>query len=395
MKILRVIASMNPMSGGPCQGIRNAIPQLEKLGFETEVVCLDDPNQVFLGKDSFKITALGPTKTAWQYSNKLYPWLLQNICKFDAVIVHGLWLYHGFAVRKVLAKLNKEKQNLPKLYVMPHGMLDPYFQKNEARKLKAIRNIIYWNLIESKLINIADAILFTCQAELLLARETFKPYQPKKELNIGYGIQTPPNFMPSMELAFREKCIGLNRNFILFLSRIHEKKGVENLIAAYEAILQLHTNTESIIPQLVIAGPGIDSDLGIKLNTKVQNSSLLKSNVIFPGMLTGDSKWGAFYLCDAFILPSHQENFGIAVAESLACEKPVLISNQVNIYKEIEIENAGFIASDTYEGVLDLLTNWLKLNPEKKQSMRKNAAMAFTKYFTIQAAAARFKSVIN
>lgn len=395
MKVLRVIASMNPMSGGPCQGIRNAIPELEKLGIQTEVVCLDSPNEAFLGKDSFKVTALGPTKTPWQYSDKLYPWLLENLQKFEVVIVHGLWLYHGHAVRKAIDKLKKNKQSKPRFYVMPHGMLDPYFQKNEARKLKALRNIVYWKLIEKKIINNADGVLFTCQAELLLARNTFQPYHPKKELNVGYGIQSPPKFETIMEQAFTEKCVGLNRNFILFLSRIHEKKGVDNLIEAYESILKSNSNKGINTPQLVIAGPGINTDFGEKIRTKVQNNSELKANILFPGMLSGDSKWGAFYLCDAFILPSHQENFGIAVVEALACAKPVLISNQVNIFKEIESGNAGFVAADNLEGTTEILSKWLSSSIDEKLRMNDNAMHTFVQYFTIQSAALSFKSCIQ
>ncbi len=58
-------------------------------------------------------------------------------------------------------------------------------------------------------------------------------------------------------------------------------------------------------------------------------------------MLTGDLKWGAFRAAEAFVLPSHQENFGIAVVEALACGKPVLISDKVNIWREIVEDGAG------------------------------------------------------
>ena len=147
MKVLRIIPSMNPASGGPCQGIRTIIPELEKAGVENEVVCLDDPGEAFLGKDSFTIYPLGPVKTPWQYSPKLAPWLVENIGKYDIVILHALWLYHGYALRKVARQLKSAGARVPKIYVMPHGMLDPYFQKAGERKLKAARNWVYWKLI--------------------------------------------------------------------------------------------------------------------------------------------------------------------------------------------------------------------------------------------------------
>jgi hypothetical protein len=72
-------------------------------------------------------------------------------------------------------------------------------------------------------------------------------------------------------------------------------------------------------------------------------------------MLSGAAKWGALYGCEAFVLPSHQENFGIAVVEALACGKPVLISDQVNIWREIVEDGAGLVEGDAEEGVEKLL----------------------------------------
>lgn len=81
---------MDPSSGGPCQGIRNSIPELEKLGVQNEVVSLDDPTASFVREDTFPIHLLGPAKNPWAYNPKLIPWLLENLPRFDAVIVHGL-----------------------------------------------------------------------------------------------------------------------------------------------------------------------------------------------------------------------------------------------------------------------------------------------------------------
>ncbi|GHC61359.1 hypothetical protein GCM10007100_30840 [Roseibacillus persicicus] len=88
--------------------------------------------------------------------------------------------------------------------------------------------------------------------------------------------------------------------------------------------------------------------------------SLLDSKVHFCGMLQGDSKWGAFYCARAFVLPSHQENFGIAVVEALACGKSVLITDKVNIWREIKESEAGVVVSDTEEGVVEGLREILK-----------------------------------
>ena len=388
MKILRIISTMNPTSGGPCQGIRNAIPALQSLGVQCEVVCLDSPNADFLSKDSFTIFALGARKGGWGYHNNLYPWLLEHLGNYDVVVIHGLWLYHSHATIKAIKKFRKNNNIAPKVFVMPHGMLDPYFQLAKERRLKALRNTIYWRLIEKRVINEADGVLFTCEEELLLARTTFPNYHPKREINVGYGIQTPPVFEPAMEEAFRLQVPAWNQEpFLLFLSRIHHKKGVDLLIDAYLAL----EKEIGPLPQLIIAGPGLTNDYGKELLAKARGSE----NILFPGMLSGVSKWGAFYLSEAFVLPSHQENFGIAVAEALACEKAVLISTKVNIWREIEKGKGGLIAADDSRGTLSLLKSWLKLSSKDKVGMSKAAKKVFEEHFTITEAAEQFLSGIK
>ncbi|RYE23810.1 MAG: glycosyl transferase family 1, partial [Sphingobacteriaceae bacterium] len=116
---------MDPLTGGPCQGLRNTIPILTKSGIYSEVVCMDNPDSDYLGKDDFKINALGPGKTPWLYSNRLIPWLIENLHRFDVVIVNGLWQFHSYAIQTVLNKLGSRKgiatgKKIPKVYVMPH-----------------------------------------------------------------------------------------------------------------------------------------------------------------------------------------------------------------------------------------------------------------------------------
>ena len=373
---------MNPATGGPCQGIRNLVPELIKSGIENEIVCLDEPDASYLKGESFKIHAIGKSEGAWQYNRLLIQWLRENILKYDIVIVHGLWLYHGYAVRKVL----KELKNPVPYFVMAHGMLDPYFQKNEARKLKAIRNIFYWKLVESKVIKDSDGLLFTCEEELKLARKAFTPYLPKLELNIGYGIPKPISLV---------KVTSLNENnpYLLFLSRIHLKKGVDMLVDAY--IQLLIANNYSEMPNLVIVGPGLEDDFGNELLKRVQENSLAKEKIKFKGMLTGIEKWKVFNGCEAFILPSHQENFGIAVVEALACGKPVLISDKVNIWREIKNSEAGLIESDTITGTFRMLQTWIGYSKNQKREMSEAALACYLNHFTVERAAKRTYEVLS
>lgn len=385
MKILRIIPSMDPKQGGPCQGIRNAIPELHKLGVHNEVVCLDDPNSNYLGQDPFPIHTLGEGKTPWKYKKNLVPWLLSHFHRFDAVIIHGLWLYPSHAGIIAILAYRRKNSVSPKVFVMPHGMLDPYFQKAKERRMKALRNDVYWKIFENKVVNQADGIFFTCEEELLLARTTFPNYRPKKEINVGYGIQPPPSYTANMKMAFAAKVpIWNGKPYLLFLSRIHPKKGVDLLIKAY---LKLEKELGNI-PQLIIAGPGWDNSYGLAM----QQLAAASSNIMFPGMLSGDAKWGAFYESEVFVLPSHQENFGIAVVESLACGKPVLISDKVNIWREITEGSGGIVQPDTFMGTENLLREWLHLEAKQKQDFANSAIGVYKKLYSIKMAAQAFSS---
>jgi len=416
MNILHVIADMDPVKGGVCQAVRTMIVGLAEQGVHSEVVSLDLPTASFLTQDTAKIHALGPGKGPWQYSSELLPWLLNNLSRFDTILVHGLWLYPGFAVSSAIKQLRKNAASAtPKLFVMPHGMLDPYFQKAQERKWKAWRNTIYWKVFESKLIHQSEALLFTCEAELLLARQPFQPYKPKQEQVVGLGVSIPPPYQLAMRPAFLAHCVGLDSQpYILYLGRIHEKKGVDLLVQAYaniaadfnkaqgtsastkdDASKALNHRQAGLLPLLVIAGPGLDTPYGQRLQRVVSENSAIRSSVFFPGMLTGDAKWGAYYGCEVFALPSHQENFGIAVVEALACSKPVLISNQVNIWREIQAAEAGLVANNTLEGTRALLENWCNLTQTAKLAMGEHSYITYFEHFAVEPAARKLKEALQ
>jgi glycosyltransferase involved in cell wall biosynthesis len=278
---------------------------------------------------------------------------------------------------------------------MPHGMLDPWFQTEPSRWLKSIRNWTYWKLIESTTIQNADGVLFTSEEEMTLARATFSPYKPKKEINVGYGIEAPPEFSMSMMEAFYMRSPQVeNKKYWLFLSRIHPKKGLDILIKAY-TILAEKDEYKNHLPDMVIAGPGMETSFGRKVKKKVHNNQTLISKVHFVGMLTGAAKWGAIYGCDAFVLPSHQENFSIAVVEAMACSNAVLISNQVNIWREIQSGGGGIIAEDNINGVVQQLQQFLQLDPILRSKMRFNARNTFENHFIVANAAKQLFNTIK
>lgn len=404
MKLLHAISSLDPKGGGVSQALRTSIKGLARLGVNNEVVCINEPDADYLANEDFPIYAMGAGITSWQYNAKALAWLKQNIRNYDAIVVHGLWQFQTYAVYHAWKGSEQKK---PRLFVMPHGMLDPYFQRAKGRKLKAWRNFAFWKLIENKIINHADGVFFTCKQEQALAREPFSPYIPKTEVVVGLGVDGPPPFAPLMGQAFAERCSELQGNsYFLFLGRIHEKKGADLLIQAYNNLCsdilgkRIRCSDNRLLsleqlPKLVIAGPNGETPFGQKLQKTVSQHPVLKERIYFTGMLTGDAKWGAFYGCEAFILPSHQENFGIAVVEALACSKPVLISNQVNIYREIEEQGGGFIAPDTMEGTYALLVKWCISTIEQKQTLQKRARELYLKNYSVNQAAECFKKALS
>ncbi|MFB9076918.1 glycosyltransferase [Flavobacterium procerum] len=383
MKILRVISSMHPRNGGPCQGIRNATPYFDKAGITTEVVCMDDEATSYPLTDDFTIYKVGNGKTSYQYQPKLLKWLEEHIQKYDFVIVHGLWQYHNLAVYKAIKSAKKKKQYVPKIVIMPHGMLDPYFQKASERKWKALRNKLVWSLIEKKCISHADAIFYTCEEEMKLATTTFKNYNPKKVFNVGYGIQMPPENNVLFEEEFHKSCPTVKgKKYFLFLSRIHEKKGVDLLINSYNELSQKSLD----FPDLVVAGP-------LESNYASEMVILASKNpkIHFSGMLSGKSKWGAFYNCQAYFLPSHQENFGIAIVEAMACKKPVLVTINVNIWREIHQGGGGWVVDlHRKDGFRNAL---LEILEQSDKDIMKKGLKAFETYqnkFDIDTCANKF-----
>jgi glycosyltransferase involved in cell wall biosynthesis len=173
-----------------------------------------------------------------------------------------------------------------------------------------------------------------------------------------------------------------DRPYWLFLGRIHPKKGVDLLLDAYARLASQH----AALPRLVMAGPCADPDYLRQLQAR--NAGRVPSDAVFwPGMLMGDVKWGALRAAEAFVLPSHQENFGIAVVEALACDTPVLISNQVNIWREIISDGAGLAEPDTAEGTLQLLNRWTALDAGALSRMRVAARRSFMERYEIGAVA--------
>ena len=158
------------------------------------------------------------------------------------------------------------------------------------------------------------------------------------------------------------------------LGRIHPKKGTDLLIQAFAGTLARDPSWH-----LAIAGP---DQVGWQKELEAIAASVgVADRITWTGMLKGTLKWGAFAASEVFVLPSHQENFGIAVAEAMACSLPVVVSKKVNIWREIEASRAGLVCEDTLEGTEIALQRWSELAPEEIAALRGRTRKCFDEQF--------------
>ncbi len=380
MKVLQVISSINTTGGGPIECVHNFNRQFLLRGHSVEIVSLDPPDHDFTAASEYRFHATGPSLLSYQFNFNLIPWLTQNASRFDAVIVNGIWQFHAFATWLAL-----RKSGIP-YYVFTHGMLDPWFKRQYP--LKHLKKWAYWPWADYRVLRDARAVLFTTEQERLLARQSFWLYHCN-EVVVNLGTASPAGDAAAQRLCFLEQFPHLRgKRLLLFLSRIHVKKGLDLLIDAFARVCNLDPALH-----LVIAGP---DQVGWQVELEARADQLgITQRMTWTGMLQGDLKWGSIYAAEAFCLPSHQENFGIAVAEALACGTPVLISDQVNICEEVRQAGAGLVSSDTLEGTVEVLQNWLTLDPQTQQGMAKAAVELFADWFEISNAAESLLAVID
>ncbi len=307
------------------------------------------------------------------------PWLKERRAGYDAVVVHGIWQYNSFGVWRALHKTD------PPYFVFAHGMLDPWF--NRTYPLKHLKKLLRWPWAEYRVLRDARVVLFTSEEERCLARESFPHYRCHEEV-VNYGTAAPEIDLPGAREEFLTAFPALRaKGFFLFLGRIHEKKGCEELLRAFAAL-------ENSSMDLVMAGPSADEEYLQRLK-RLTNEAGCAERITFTGMLTGSLKWGAFAAAEAFILPSHQENFGLAIVEALACGTPVLISKQVNIWREILADGCGFAEEDDLTGIRRLLARWRETSPVQGDKMSANARGCFAGRFEINQAVDSFLRVLE
>ena len=380
MKLLRVIRSLNPSGGGPMEGVRQITPHLAALGVATTVASLDPPEAPWLQDQPFQAIGLGPVHTGYGYRRGLPARIRALAQQHDVVIIQGIWQYHAYATWRAL------RGSAIPYFVYTHGMLDPWFKRTYP--LKHLKKWAYWPWADYRVLRDATAVLFTTEQERLLARQSFWLYQAN-ELVVGYGTSAPPADGDSQRQAFLARFPHLRgQRILLFLSRIHPKKGVDLLIEAFAAVASSDPRL-----QLVIAGP---DQVGWQAGLQQRAAELgIAERITWPGMLSGELKWGAFRCAELFCLPSHQENFGIVVAEALACGLPVAIAEPVNISAEVAAAGGGLVHADTVAGTTEALRRWLALKAGEKQQMGIRGEQLFRQRFDFASVARNLLLVLE
>ena len=235
------------------------------------------------------------------------PELSSTVRNTDIVHVHGLWQAHSVAAARMSRRFGKP------YIVSAHGMLDGWALRNKRWK-KAPYSV----LIERP--NLAGA---ACLRALTAAEaRNYRQFGVRSPIVIvPNGVEVPDHPSPR---PFLEQFAGLRgMRLILFLGRVHYKKGLDILLRAWALVRARHSDAH-----LVIAGPDFEHTQAGLLQQVVLLD--LQDSVTFTGMLNSELKWSALAACWAFVLPSYSEGFSVAVLEAMACGRPVIVTHQCN-----------------------------------------------------------------
>jgi glycosyltransferase involved in cell wall biosynthesis len=350
MNIVHIISGLDPRYGGSTAAVAGLARAQHLRGLRIHVISSfrsGDSTSVAdtLQRNGVKVTMVGPTVGRLCRHPAISEAVRRATDDADVVHIHALWeeIQHR-AARAASAT------GVPYIFT-PHGMLDPW-----ALRQRRWRKKLYmaWRLRSD--LNKAACIHFTAEIE---RDRTNTLHLHPPSLTEANGIDLREFADLPEKGRFRQKYdIPADRPVVLFLSRLHPKKGLDVLIPAFAAI-------SSAGATLVVAGPDDDgySAAVQKLIVKHQ----LQRRVLLPGMLKGRDRIEALVDADLFVLTSYAENFGIVVVEALAAGTPVVISDQVNIHQEITAARVGGVVPLSISATASEIDRWLE-NGEMRQA---------------------------
>jgi len=342
MHVTHIIPRIDPAYGGPATALIGLATAQVRAGIDVRVIAcwFDQPpttNEQTLRDTGVDLHMVGPTHGKFHRHPDIQRVIASQLPTTQIVHIHGLW-------EEVQHQASRHARKLGKPYIFrPCGMLDPWSLKQSAL---VKRFYMAWRLRRN--LQHAAGLHFTAELE--------------HELTAPLRLKAPPMIVPNgidlQEFAqlpekgyLRQRfALPQDRPLLLFLSRIHHKKGLDLLIPT---LAQLQSTDAC----LVVVGPG-EADYINSLRQLAQTHKVA-DRVIFSKPLFGPDRIAAFLDADLFVLPSHQENFGIVVVEALATGTPVVISDQVNIHREISAAGVGGVSPLNANALAATLDHWL------------------------------------
>lgn len=340
MKILHVMPNLERSFGGPVESLIGYVNASKIYDVQTDVIApscgLNDMNWLREKLPGIKIYSFNFFgRHAWVASPGLWFWLWKNGKKYDLIHIHGLFN----PVSSFSATVCRIKKS--PYVIRPFGTLSNYtFSRTKWFKIPWHRFIDQSNL------RAANSVHFTTEAEFEEANRLNIPFDKKK-------FVVPPPY--NGEILNNESSYQkFPEPTCLYMSRLHPKKNIEGLLQAWLIVNKVYPSA-----RLLIAGSGDDKyEDYLKDLVQVLN---IKESVKFLGFVSGEEKKALLKKTWVFVLPSHQENFGVAVLEAIACGLPVVISEKVQLASYVKAEDLGKIVSidpaEISESIIDLLKN--------------------------------------
>lgn len=357
MKVLNFISTLDLNAGGPTISLKNQLNYISDSGSTNEYHLL-----AMNSKEKLKNDILNPRIRLFYFNSFLS--LLKKLfySKYDLAHIHGIW-----QIPNLIFSFVTNFKNIPYI-VSPRGMLEPW-SLQQSFLLKKVALFVY----QRKILNNSSVIHATSQMELLNLRK----------LGFRNKIALIPNGIDLHEYQDTE----VNKeNTILFISRIHPKKGLELLIEALEV---LNKKNESDW-KCEIYGSGdqnyIDS---LKLNIIKKG---LMDRVVFFAPIYSSKKINKIKSAKVLVLPSYSENFGNIIAESLACKTPV-ISSVYTPWNDLEEYNCGWQIELQKEDLLNKIEHVLSLTDSVINKMGENGRFLIEKKYDIKIVSKKFENL--
>jgi len=367
MKIITTLTTIDPLKGG---GVCEVVYNLNKHIFEVcpevdlKISSLDYDTSKDV-RNNWKIFRTSLHKVHDPFYYGISPGLKNDVLSSNADILHnhGVWEYTSN-----ICLIWKKRLRKPYI-VTPHGMLDSWSINNSRFKKR-----ILYNLLEKKYLSNANCIHALNKEE---ARSIRKMGLKNPVCVIPNGIDLPDTNKKFAPVWNIEK----DKKVLLFLGRLHPKKGLENLLLSWKILAK---NNEQKDWVLVIAGWS-QNDYDKKLKSMVSENDLTDS-VIFLGSVLGDDKASVLQNADAFVLPSFSEGLPMSVLEAWSYKLPVLMTKECNLSEAFSKDCAIEITTDEYD-IADKLSIFFKMEEEDRKELAENAFSLASKKYTWESVA--------